>query len=140
MARIPAPQPDEVTQAWWNATAEKQLKIQECRFCGHVQHYPRPFCLSCENDDLDLVEVSGEGKVHSFTVVHRSAYDELPAPYVIALVDLEEGVRLLTRLMECDIGSLECDLAVSVRWIKSPGENAYYLPVFVPKAERFGRG
>lgn len=133
MAKIPAPQPDAVTQAWWDATAEKQLKVQKCRTCGSFQHYPRPFCLSCEMSELDLVDVSGEGTIHSFTVVHRSAYDELPAPYAIALVDLEEGVRLLTRLVDCDVGRLACDVPVSLAWVKAPGENAFHLPVFTPR-------
>ena len=134
MARIPAPQPDGVTQAWWNATAEKRLMIQKCCNCGHFQHFPRPFCLSCENDALDLIEVSGRGTIQSFSVIHRSPYDDLPAPYVIALVDLEEGVRLLTRMVDCDIERLSCDEPVSLRWIKSPGENAFYLPVFALEA------
>lgn len=133
MARIPAPQPDEVTQAWWNSTIEKRFKIQKCCACGSLQHYPRPFCLSCDHSDLDLVEISGRGTVHSFTVVQRSAYDDLPAPYVIALVSLEEGVRLLTRLINCDIDDLACDIPVTLQWVKAPGENEFHLPVFTPK-------
>lgn len=132
MARTPHPVPDEVSQNWWNATSERRLMIQQCTRCCHRQHYPRPFCLACNNEQIELVEVSGKGKIHSFTMIERSAYDNLPVPYVIALVDLEEGVRLLTRIVDCDPGKLKCDLGVTLRWTKAPGDNDYNLPVFAP--------
>jgi uncharacterized OB-fold protein len=138
VARTPHPIPDEVSQDWWNATIDRRLMIQQCMTCCHRQHYPRPFCLSCAGEQLELVKASGNGTIHSFTVIQRSAYEELPAPYVIALVDLEEGVRLLTRIVDSDSNKLSCDMAVVLQWTKAPGDNPYHLPVFALGNEREG--
>jgi uncharacterized OB-fold protein len=130
MVRMPAPQPDNVNAAWWEATSHGVLLIQCCSQCGHRQHYPRPFCLACDASDLGWIESSGQGTVHSWTVIERAAYEDIKAPYVLALVDLAEGVRLLTHLVNCHADEVTCEAKVALRWIKAPGDNAFQLPVF----------
>lgn len=97
----PYPEPDGETQPFWDAIAEGRLRIQRCRSCGRYVFYPRSVCPHCMAADLEWTDVSGRGAVHAYTVVHRAApgFAE-DAPYVVALVELEEGPRMLTRLLD----------------------------------------
>lgn len=90
---------DPTTEPFWRACMERRLIVQRCGACGSAQFYPRPFCLSCGADDLAWVEASGRGTVYSTTTVHVPVDPALPPPYVVALVDLAEGPRLLTNLV-----------------------------------------
>jgi uncharacterized OB-fold protein len=130
MARLPAPEPDHINAEWWGATSRNVLLIQTCRTCDHRQHYPRPLCIACGSSDLGWTEAAGHGTVQSWTVIRRSPYEDLAAPYVLALVDLAEGVRLLTHLVDSPAGDIACEAAVALRWIKAPGDNPFQLPVF----------
>jgi uncharacterized OB-fold protein len=91
----PAP---ETSAPFWAAAARGELVIQRCDECGALQHPPGPVCLSCLSDSLSFVPVSGKGTIYSFTVVHRALIPELRphVPYVLALIDLVEGVRLVS--------------------------------------------
>ncbi len=130
MTRPLPPQTPE-TEGWWEATRHRRLTVQRCRSCDHVQHYPRALCLSCRSTDLDLVDASGYGHVRSFSVVHRSADPEaFDAPYVVALVALEEGPTLTTNLVGADVDAWTCDDAVEVDWLEL--DDGRHLPVFVP--------
>jgi uncharacterized protein len=90
---------DPVTEPFWRACAEHRLVVQRCGYCGHHQFYPRPHCLSCESDRLEWVESQGRGTVYSVTTVRVPVTEELKPPYLLALVDLDEGVRLLTNIV-----------------------------------------
>ncbi len=90
---------DPTTEAYWAACAERRLTVQVCQDCGHHQHYPRPFCLSCQSDALRLVAVSGAGVIYALTTMRLPVIGALPPPYSLALVDLEEGPRLLTNIV-----------------------------------------
>lgn len=115
------------TAPWWDATRERRLVLQHCRRCDRVQHYPRPVCLACGGDDLDFVPASGRGVVHSYSVVHRSPDPEnYPPPYTVALVRLEEGPMIFTRLV--DIEDPRCEMPVIVAWW--PLADGRHLPVF----------
>jgi len=113
--------------AWWDATRERRLLVQRCGSCGDHQHYPRPFCVACGARDLALVAASGRGTVYSFTVVHRAPSAEFAPPYTIALVRLEEGPLMLTRIVDGPV-PLECDRPVELRW--QGLEDGRHLPVF----------
>jgi len=77
--------------------------VQRCENCGHHQHYPRPFCVACLSDELRWAHVSGRATIYSLTR-NWLAVDGMPdPPYVVALVDLDEGPRLLTNLIEDDL-------------------------------------
>ncbi|HCU96297.1 MAG TPA: hypothetical protein DHU96_27695 [Actinobacteria bacterium] len=104
---------DPTTAQFWRAAREHRLIVQRCRTCGAHQFYPRPFCLSCFGLDLEWVQVSGHATVYSKTTVRIPVIDEMPPPYVVAIVTLDEGPRLTTNLVgdEPAIGE-----RVSVTW------------------------
>lgn len=127
----PLPPTAPETDAWWEATRDRRLLVQRCRDCGNVQLYPRPLCLRCHGDALDLVEASGRGQVHSFSIVHRSPDPvAFPTPYAVALVRLDEGPLLTTNLVGTDLAAIRCDLAVQLRW--EPLADGRNLPLFAP--------
>lgn len=120
---------DPTTEPFWNACVEGRLLVQRCTACGTHQFYPRPFCLSCESSTLEWAETKGTGTIYSITTVRLPVTPELPPPYLLALVDLDEGPRLLTNI-EADAASIGD--RVSVAWRQREGLPP--LPVFVPAA------
>jgi uncharacterized OB-fold protein len=121
---------DPTTAPFWAAARRRQLVIQRCRACGHHQFYPRPHCLACESADLEWAPAQGTGTIYSMTTTHVQIYPELAPPYVVALVQLAEGPRLLTNIVgaPCRIGD-----AVRVTWRERA--DAPPLPVFERAAE-----
>jgi len=109
----PLPEADPVFAPWWKAAAEGRLLFQTCPGCGHRQFYPRPLCLEC-GATPEWTEASGRGRVHTFTVVRQYGLapfrDELP--YVVAMIELEEGVRLFSNVTDCDPESVHIDMEV----------------------------
>lgn len=97
---------DPTTAPWWRAAAERRLLVQRCETCGGHQFYPRPFCLSCQSRDVAWVPAAGTGRVYSLTTVRVPVVSWLTPPYVVALVELDEGPRLLTNLVgpPCRVG------------------------------------
>jgi hypothetical protein len=91
---------DPTTAPFWEGCREHRLVVQRCSACGAHQFYPRPFCLACEANDLAWVECSGHGTVYSVTVVRVPVTPELVPPYALAIVEIEEGPRLLTNIDE----------------------------------------
>lgn len=123
---------DEITGPWWEATRERRLTVQACASCGRLQFYPRALCTGCGGTDLDFADVSGDGAVDAFTLVHRAPRPDLEAPYVVARVRLAEGPILLTNLEGAEPGSWRCDDPVRVAWRALP--DGRHLPVFRPAA------
>jgi uncharacterized protein len=96
---VPIPTTDTIT--FWQGCNEGRLLYQRCAACGQVQFYPRIVCANCQSSDLATEESSLRGTVHSFTIVHRPAnrsFDQ-DAPFVLALVDLDEGFRIMTNVV-----------------------------------------
>jgi hypothetical protein len=92
------------SKPFWEGCRQHRFLIQRCRECGGFQHYPRGVCARCWSDSLEWREASGRGRVYTFTVTHRTqarGFKE-EVPYVVAYVELEEGVQVLTNLVECD--------------------------------------
>lgn len=87
----------------WAAAREHRLVLQRCTRCGRVQHPPHAWCTACLHDGLDFVGATGWGTVYSFTVVRRTPNPAFAArvPYVVALVDLDDGVRTCTNVVGC---------------------------------------
>lgn len=90
---------DPTTEPFWQACAAHRLTVQRCAACGACQLYPRPFCLACESNDLAWVDAKGTGTIYSLTTVRLPVIEELKPPYFLALVDLDEGPRLLTNIV-----------------------------------------
>ena len=94
---LPAIDPD--TQPFWDGTKRGELLIQRCTDCDKRQFYPRLLCVRC-GGAAEWVRASGDGRVYTYTVVHRAAHEAFAplVPYVVALVDLAEGPRMMSRL------------------------------------------
>lgn len=102
------PKANADTREFWDAAAQGRLIYQHCRTCDRPQFYPRSICVACHGSDLEWRESRGEGTIVTFTQVHRAptAAFKLMVPYVIALVDLDEGFRMMVNIVEGDIAKL----------------------------------
>jgi uncharacterized OB-fold protein len=95
---------DALTRPFWEAAAQRRLVLQRCNGCGAHELYPRPFCIACMSDDVAWVESPGVGEVYSATTVRMRVDPEHEPPYVVALVQLAEGPRLLGRGARVGVG------------------------------------
>jgi uncharacterized OB-fold protein len=132
------PKPVPIVNTWgrpfWDAAREGHLVLQRCRDCGRHVFYPRIACPHCQADALEWVEASGRGTLYSFTVVQANAPSAFArdVPYVVAVVRLDEGVQMLTNIVECDVTTLRCDQPVEVVFVRRDDE--FTLPCFRPCA------
>lgn len=126
------PPVSEVSQPFWDATRERRLLVQWCRDCDRPVFYPREVCPTCLGADLEWRESAGTGIVHAITVEHRPQNPMFAdrAPYAIALVDVAEGWRMLTNLVECDPMTVSVGTPVTVTW--EPLSDGRNLPLFTP--------
>ena len=128
--------PDPLVNNWarpfWDGTRKNKLLIQRCSDCEKHIFYPRMACPFCFSDNIEWVEASGKGTIYSFTVVEDNAPSPFvpDMPFVIAVVILEEGVRMLTNIVECDPHALQCEQAVEVAFRKKNDE--FTMPMFKP--------
>ena len=94
------PTPTADTQAFWDGTKEHKLILPYCAACDAYEFYPRPFCSKCFSWDVEQRAVSGKGKLHTYVINYRGpAGFEDKAPYVIAVVELDEGPRMMTNIV-----------------------------------------
>ena len=102
-AQKPLPQPTPETKPFWDSCKRHAMELPRCKDCGRFHYYPRALCPHCWSPNLEWVPASGKGTVYSYVINHRPApgfQDE--APYVIAVVALDEGVRMMTNLVGVD--------------------------------------
>lgn len=127
----PVPEPSPLSEPYWQAARRHELLIQSCRRCGTHIFYPRYNCTDCGSRDLEWVRPSGRGTVYSFTVARRPTHPGLAdrVPYVIAIVELEEGPRMTTNIVDCDPDRVAIGMPVEVTFEDS-GEIS--LPMFRP--------
>jgi uncharacterized OB-fold protein len=97
---LPIPTPTPLSEPFWAAAANGQLVVQRCTNDGHYEWTPQVACSSCLFDSLEWVPVSGRGSIYSFSVVFRPQVPGFPVPYVVAIVELAEGPRMLTQLTD----------------------------------------
>ncbi len=124
----PTPRPTPTEQPFYDACAQHQLILQHCQSCEHVLFYPRTHCDQCHSEQLVWREASGQGSIASFTVVRRSVSANFEVPYIIALIDLAEGPRMMSQIIEAEPEALAVGLAVSVDFALWPEDIT--LPVF----------
>lgn len=98
---LPQPEPNADSLPYWNAARERRLLIRQCKSCGAKHFMPRHACPECLSDQLEWIESKGLGKVHSYSVVYRAPTPAFAAdsPYVVALIDLDEGPRMFTNIV-----------------------------------------
>ena len=124
------------TRPYWDAAAEQRLLLRRCADCGAAHFYPRPFCPRCWSGDVSWVEASGRATLYTWSVVHRN---DLPpfddrVPYVAAVVDLEEGPRMMTNVVDCDPDDLRIGMALAVTFEQRTDDVT--VPVFRPLASQ----
>jgi len=132
MADKPIPKPTPETQPYWDGTRAGELRVQRCHACGEHYFYPRPFCPRCGSAEVEWVAVCGRARLHSYVISHRAAPGfEGDAPYAIAVVELEEGPRMMTNIvgLPATPEALELDMPLQVRF-EPRGDVS--LPVFGP--------
>jgi len=112
----PLPTPTGWDAEFWTLAARGILAVQACATCGRLQFYPRPVCAGCFGRDLTWRPVSGHGRVHSFTLVRAPVHPAFKpeVPIILVEVELDEGVRMLSRMVECEPGEVTLGAQVSV--------------------------
>lgn len=121
MSNRPLPTPTAETAFYWESAKAGKLVIQKCDACHTLQFYPRQFCIACLSESLDWIEAAGTGTIYTFTVNHRAAneYMKDKTPYVVAAIDLDEGVRMLANIVNSNIAEVACGKAVQVVFEKA---------------------
>jgi len=114
--RKPVPMPDHVTGEFWDAARQHRLLIQRCQDCGANQFFPQSFCRKCLSDHMEWLEASGKGVIYTYTVVHRPPTQtfEEDVPYTVALVELDEGVRMMSTIIGIDPQDVRVNMPVGV--------------------------
>ena len=124
------PRPTAVSEPYWEGCRHGELRLQRCKSCGKSQFYPRILCSHCGAQDLEWHPASGKGRIASYTVVRRGVSAAYEGPYVVALIDLAEGPRMMSQIVEVsgDEVSLEVGAEVSVSFMAWSEE--FTAPVF----------
>ena len=122
------PRPTATSEPYWQGCREGELRLQKCKACGLVQFYPRILCSQCQHRELGWVVASGRGEIASFTVVRRGVSEAYPSPYVVALIDLFEGPRMMSHVVGVDPESVAVGDAVTVEFENWSAEIS--MPVF----------
>jgi uncharacterized OB-fold protein len=131
----PLPQPmTPEAKPYWEGARDGKLMIPKCRACGRAFMYPRVLCPFCASREIDWIQASGRGRLYSFEIAHQilNKAFKVKTPVVLAMVELEEGPRLLTNLVdvEPDPTKLRCDIPVEVVFAKLTDQVS--LPMFRP--------
>ena len=128
----PEPPMSSVSTPFWDGTRARQLLVQWCLTCDRAVFFPRAVCPGCLGTDLEWRASAGTGRVYAVTVEHRpqDRGGASRAPYAIALVDVDEGWRMLTNIVGCDPSDVTVGMPVAVTW--EPLPDGRHLPLFAP--------
>ncbi|MEM9175428.1 MAG: OB-fold domain-containing protein [Myxococcota bacterium] len=132
-----APTPDGVDQFFWDGVARKRFLLQRCSACGALRQPPAPMCAACNALEWETLEASGRGTVYSWLASQHPTEPEA-APRIIVLLELEEGVRFVSNLVDCPLAEVHFGLPVELTWIEFPSLNQeapQLLPQFRPAAD-----
>jgi len=112
----PLPHLDEENRPWWEALKRHELYLQKCRDCAALRYYPRAQCPECLSPRTDWVRASGRGKVYTFTATwqNQAAGFRESLPYVMAYVQLDEGPKMLTNIIDCGPEQVKIGMPVEV--------------------------
>lgn len=135
--RRPLPEPTPETRHFWEGTRARELRLQRCDACSKVYFPPRPFCPACASRAVSVFAASGRGRLYSYVINHRPA-PGFEAPYSIAVVELDEGPRMMTNIVgtEQTPEALELDMPVEVVF-EDVGDEIT-LPLFRPAGAEAG--
>ena len=129
-ANRPIPHPSPVSAPFWEATKQGKFLMQRCTTCNQYVWTPQMLCRTCLTDTLEWTEALGRGTVYSYVILEKSAVPAISAPYAIAVVELEEGGRFFTSLVDVDVDDVTIGMPVEVAF-EDVGPVA--LPFFRPR-------
>jgi len=129
----PLPKPDRDSEYYWAAARRRELVFQQCAGCRRFRFYPRAVCPDCMSDKFEWRRSEGRGVVYSFTVIHRAPTQAFRdrTPYMLALIELPEGVRMMSNLIGCDPAEVRIGMPVKVAFEDASEEIT--LPMFRPE-------
>ena len=112
----PLPDIRNAGATFWTKAAEGVLVVPKCKECARTFWHPRPRCPHCGSERIDWIRGTGEGTVHTFTVVRQSSdpYFKTRLPYAVAMIDLDEGVRIMTNIVDTPLDTLRIGMRVEV--------------------------
>ena len=128
----PLPVIQSFSQPFWDAAKDGKLLVQKCNSCGSSIFFPRDRCPECWSEDLGWIEASGKGEIYAFSVTYEGvekAFKE-DLPIVLAWIDLPEGIRMQTNIIDCNPDDVSIGMAVEVTFKKAT--NDINLPYFKP--------
>jgi uncharacterized OB-fold protein len=127
------PPSSELTQPYWDAACKGELVVQHCGDCDQRPFPPRAHCPQCGSAELQWSKVSGRGTVYTFTIAHRPPHPVFSdqCPIAIAVVELEEGPRMISNIVGCEPADVEVGMAVQVVF-EQIDDSDVALPVFSP--------
>jgi uncharacterized OB-fold protein len=137
--KVPGPIPTTISEPFWAAVRRGQFMLQRCEDCGRWVFYPRAHCPHCWGSHLQWQAASGRGVVKSFSAIHRPghfAWAEA-APYVVALIELDEGPTMLSQLLLANPQDAALGMRVTMRPV---GIGEFMLPFFGPEATKAAVG
>lgn len=123
--KLPTPSVNVETEPFWEGTSRGQFLLKKCQACGEFHYYPRTFCPFCHSDETRWVPSTGKGTIYTFSTLRR-----VKVPFTLAYVTLDEGVTVLTNIIECDAESIEIGQSVEV--VFRENDDGYHLPFFKP--------
>lgn len=126
---VPIPTPE--TKPFWQGTREGELRLQRCNACTHVYFPPRPFCPKCAGRSVSWFATSGRGTLYSYVIHHRPMPGFTP-PYSIAVVQLDEGPRMMTNIIDCPQTPEALQLDMRVEVVFKQLNDEIFLPQFRP--------
>lgn len=128
------PEPTPETRHFWEGTRLRELRLQRCGACRHIYFPPQPFCPKCVSPDVSVIKASGRGRLHSYIISQRPAPGLAP-PYSVAVVELEEGPRMMTNIVGCPQtpDALQLDMTLEVTFEKQSDEIT--LALFKPAGQ-----
>ena len=130
--RFDLPTPEGDTSEWWEAAEEERLLVRHCLDCGEYSYYPRPFCPKCWSEHVEWYQASGKATLYTWSVIYSNDMPPFKdrVPYVAAVVDLEEGPRMMTNVIDTPFDDLRVGMDLAVRFM--PISDDFTIPVFVP--------
>lgn len=133
-----APHSTPETEHFWEGTRQGELRLQRCEDCGHVYFPPRPFCPACASRSVSVFRASGRATLYSYVINHRPRPDWPQEPHSVAIVELEEGPRMVSNIVEVvqTPEALEIDMALEVVFERLNDDIS--LPVFRPARDAAG--
>jgi uncharacterized protein len=111
---LPRPISPELTRPFWEAAKRHELVMPRCKTCDQLFFYPRSECPRCLSDHLEWVRVSGRGHLHTYTIVYQPANAAFrdDTPYIYAVVQLDEGPRMVSNVVQCELDVVQVDMSL----------------------------